>query len=749
MQTRAAVAGIAFALIGSAALRAQQTSVRVDSNTPSLRSFESEAELDSYLMRIASLAFDAKVREDSGWGALCGSEFKITRRSKNTGPTLPPGDLVIRASVRDTAGQVVSNALLDVDGLWVQATTRDNGEAVLVIPPEKVPTSHRLAVTVRGPSHKFRRGHLEAAPGDTIDIAISLCESHIVLQQNVSVAGGSSGRRNGPTSDEQQGVDSGDDSRVLGRFLVILRRGRLFSFDLGSREPQKRSLRLIGFMNLYAAPGTSRFRPYYKLMVRGKQLVVIGYDNAERGVDVHLLRISDDGVVSRTAIYKLRVDCEYVRCHARLADGKLALFSTSPLTANNADSTSNLSAVKRVFPDSNPEEFHSLVTLRHIYRFPNDSSIGSAPFLNTITICDVTTPSLSCQAQVIIGPRDDDHYISPTALYVWTHEGDHPDVLRADDGVLTLFRVPLSGREPQALRLGGGPFDELSLNEEPAGALRVFATGDSHYGPRALPNGKTREVAALFTLHSSDFGNGTREAPASAHRALPLDQGVGVASEFVGRWLFYTIGDGSYYRTLTTVSTLFAVRTDSGEARRIKLPYYIERIAGVGSDALVVGTAAPDTLHFLRINPASTSSLSGHFALTHPSKGERESDDFSYDVTGSDRGLLAVPGSGYADSDSTHWVDGSTHVVFVRAASSSFAKIGTLSITAAVPESDSLEVQSGWAEDWYGNARGIFVGDRIFALIGYELIEAQVSNGRIVELRRINFMPRGDQSGWH
>jgi hypothetical protein len=44
--------------------------------------------------------------------------------------------------------------------------------------------------------------------------------------------------------------------------------------------------------------------------------------------------------------------------------------------------------------------------------------------------------------------------------------------------------------------------------------------------------------------------------------------------------------------------------------------------------------------------------------------------------------------------------------------------------------------------DWYGNARPLFVGDRIFALLGYELVEGTVVAGRIREQRRVDFAPR-------
>jgi len=43
--------------------------------------------------------------------------------------------------------------------------------------------------------------------------------------------------------------------------------------------------------------------------------------------------------------------------------------------------------------------------------------------------------------------------------------------------------------------------------------------------------------------------------------------------------------------------------------------------------------------------------------------------------------------------------------------------------------------------DWYGNARPIFMGDRIFALMGYEIVEGTMAGGRITEERRVSFAP--------
>jgi len=42
---------------------------------------------------------------------------------------------------------------------------------------------------------------------------------------------------------------------------------------------------------------------------------------------------------------------------------------------------------------------------------------------------------------------------------------------------------------------------------------------------------------------------------------------------------------------------------------------------------------------------------------------------------------------------------------------------------------------------WFGNARPIFLGNRTFALMGYELVEGAIGRDRIHEVGRVNYAP--------
>jgi hypothetical protein len=56
--------------------------------------------------------------------------------------------------------------------------------------------------------------------------------------------------------------------------------------------------------------------------------------------------------------------------------------------------------------------------------------------------------------------------------------------------------------------------------------------------------------------------------------------------------------------------------------------------------------------------------------------------------------------------------------------------------------SETIDVEDGCLAscyDWYGNARPIFVKDRVFALLGYEIAEAKLTNSMLQEVARVDF----------
>jgi hypothetical protein len=77
-------------------------------------------------------------------------------------------------------------------------------------------------------------------------------------------------------------------------------------------------------------------------------------------------------------------------------------------------------------------------------------------------------------------------------------------------------------------------------------------------------------------------------------------------------------------------------------------------------------------------------------------------------------------------------------ILFLRNDSLQFREIGALE---SQPEKATDDNCRASCVDWYGNARPLFLRGRVFALLGYELVEGTLDNGRMKELRRVSYAP--------
>jgi hypothetical protein len=75
--------------------------------------------------------------------------------------------------------------------------------------------------------------------------------------------------------------------------------------------------------------------------------------------------------------------------------------------------------------------------------------------------------------------------------------------------------------------------------------------------------------------------------------------------------------------------------------------------------------------------------------------------------------------------------------MFLRVRGLEFSRFGSLAAHAPPPGFNDRCVAS--CMDWYGNARPIFYRGRIFALMGYELVEGAVDGDALGERSRTNY----------
>ncbi len=549
------------------------------------------------------------------------------------------------------------------------------------------------------------------------------------------------------TNTQEADVDEGGIVKVHGDHLVVLRRGRLFTIRVGDA-----GMRPVDHVDAFP-PGTDGDGAWYdEMLVSGDRVIVVGYSYERGGTEINRFRIDANGRLRYEDSHHLRSNDYYSSSNyaSRLIGSKLIFYTPLDFEFDIDEPLSQqMPALRRWagkdldrYADPGTDGFQRIAAATRIYvpepvRRTPDADIST---LHTVTVCDLAAPRLSCRATAVLGSWSRNFYVSGNAVYVWIAEA-LPG--RDDKDRAMLYRMPLDGSRPGAVQAWGGPVDQFSFREDRAkGALDVVVRAESRGDWMWRPEVSSGD-AALLHLPLSAFGNGTYLAPRRAYRALPLGEEANWSfhNRFMGKHLVYSAG--SFAGKERSAAT-FAVPLDGGLISRINVPHGVDRIDIIGSDAVVIGNDKEDRLGFSAIELAgSQPRLGDTYFLPAAREGERRSQAFFYrpDPNSADgaSGTLGLPVTrDLGKSSVARFLGSGSAVAFLRRDARRFSPAGDLAAHAETARDDGCKAS---CVDWYGNARPIFLGDRIYALMGYELVEGSLRNGRIREAARVDFAP--------
>jgi hypothetical protein len=333
-----------------------------------------------------------------------------------------------------------------------------------------------------------------------------------------------------------------------------------------------------------------------------------------------------------------------------------------------------------------------------------------------------------------MGPPGRVFYVSPTSVYVWATSWRRS----VNAAASSLFRIPLDGSAPSALKTAGSPVDQLSFLEGDDGMLNVLVRSNGRGDGMWAAETNAGDLA-LLRVPLGSFSDGRDGAPANAYRALPKAPGYALTNRFVGNYLLYGAGTGWRRPQATAQSQLYAVQYASGEIFDISLPHAVDRLEALGSNAVVVGSDGKD-LHFTSVRLARYPSAADRYTRKDAAQGETRTHGFFYKPAAAEDGLLGLPIVGGNDSGARQLRKESAAVLYLRNEGLSFTELGVLEARAGDAGRNDGCMAS--CVDWYGNSRPIFIGGRVLALMGYEIVEGAVTGKRIDETRRVSFAPR-------
>jgi len=590
-------------------------------------------------------------------------------------------------------------------------------------------------------AHQPRLRRSSIADGAALSLAAPMPAAPAAAEKSADAAPAAESITNVQTA----GVDEGGIVKRTGDFLIVLRRGRLFTVRIGGD-----ALQPAACVDAFA-PGTDGRGAWYdELLVSGSTVVVIGYSYERGGTEIGLFSLAgDDGALSYRATYHLRsFDYYSSRNYASRLIGRKLIFYTPTLWMPWGPAPEQMMpGVRRWQGPGTPPEFQRILPATRVYRSDDDFDPTQPLALHTVTQCELGDGEMRSESTAVLGPAGRVFYVSQGSVYVWTSTVRR---LRGRDGPQSaVFRLPLDGAAPSALKTAGVPIDQMSFLEDRDGRLNVLlrdsGAGEGMWGSESRRGG----ALALLRVPLAAFGDGHGEARQEHYQRLPDAPPGALQNRFVGDWLLWGGNGGGSERGATSA---WALRyADAAPPIALAPGHGVERIEALGRQALLVGNAGAD-LRFSCIGFTRTgAAVEGGYTQRGAEQGESRSHGFFYRPTGDDGGLLGLPvlGPGSAARPGVFaGARGSAAVLFLRHEGTAFSALGSLE---ARPERARDDACRASCVDWYGNARPLFIGERVFALMGYELVEGRLGGGvgrnRLDERRRIDFSPRATQLG--
>ncbi|HZW15928.1 MAG TPA: hypothetical protein VFF66_06700 [Brevundimonas sp.] len=524
------------------------------------------------------------------------------------------------------------------------------------------------------------------------------------------------------------GVDAGDMARAVGDHLVILRRGRLFSISTAGDE-----LRVVQSVDAFA-PGAMALRDWTRQMfVVGDTVAVVAFSAARGGTEVSRFRVSPAGALSWIDTHQLHRGGSYDPAEARVVDGQLIFYvSSDPALEGGGDPLEALPTVGRWSPDRARMAGERMVDAGEVFVPAPLMATGAGGRLSQVSVtrCDLAAEVFACDATVTLAPWTRQFHVARDAVYVWT--GTSGDEGPSDPGYL--FRIPHDGGRPGAVRVWGHPPRDSALGLTSGGdrlhvLVQPLTPGDAAFA-REFADGDS----ALLRLPLARFGDGSRTAPLADYQFLPLDSDdfIRFAQVIEGNLLYvYNPDDADGTQRVRLVTA--PAEPDAPTVFDMENGVY--RLAPAGRDAVVTGAGAGLPFNIVDLEAGSDPALGPTLLQAGVAEYETRHGDFYHadpDAPDEERGLLVLPvGRTLEPLD----------LLFLRRDGDRLTEAGRLVAPRGVlPDDGCLASCAAWHRD----SRPIFVGERIFALLAYDLVEGELTaDGRLREIRRLDFAPPG------
>lgn len=576
------------------------------------------------------------------------------------------------------------------------------------------------------------------------------------------------------TNNQKAGVDEGGIIKQIGNFLVVLQDGRLFVTDL--MPGGEAGLKLTDRANVYRSSNEDTW--YDEMLVAGRTILVTGYSYRENASEFTVLNLSDDGKVTRQATFYISSDDYYSGDNyaTRMIDGKLVIHT--PIYVSGRGWWDQFDPPEiREWRKEGEEGERTHLRGRPLFRaediwMPVQRLLE--PVIHTVTVCDISGATDAsaplCKATAIVGSEQHVFLVTKDAFWLWLSPGWSERNYDRDDAAeeacearqghapirelaqSALVKLPVDGDTPQVLSVRGEPQNQFSMDMD-AGTFRALTDWHSN----ACDTGWDAPAAlTFFDTPLSALSDTFRDEAGGRYVPLPSPGTSDYEARFTEKHLVYGAREGwgtwapdedEEPREEGKV-TIVPVAEPSWPVI-VSVPHDVIRAERAGPYMALTGYRDHKGLSVSLIDlrpdePKVASTL----VMENRYESENRSHAFNSRIGADGAGLIGLPTVSLSEESERWWwwSDSSDLSYLATDTDGQLSAAGELIATRRDPNSESptgyeCEVS---CVDWYGNARPIFTGGRYLALMNSELVEGELVDGEIEEIRRIDLTAKPD-----
>lgn len=578
----------------------------------------------------------------------------------------------------------------------------------------------------------------QAKEDEACDPAVMDCDEDESHAYSIVTASRVAATQSSITNNQESGVDEGDIVKQYGRFLIVLQDGRLFTIDTGSGRGD---LRLVDRVDLYPSPESDTW--YDELLIHGGMLVVTGFNYGEDASEINVVSIDGEGRLTLKSRYFLESQDYYSESNyaSRLVRGQLVLYTPVDFSGRGPLS---IPRIRRWTEQAGYSDWQPLFDITDIY-LPIQETL--TPLMHVVSVCRIeASERIACKARGVIGPSFREFYVSAANAYLWLASdfaywgfgrrwpgpcAQGVDPYGVEPLSAAVFQMPFDLDTVRAVHTIGRPHDQFAFDER-AGKLLALL--------ERRPAGCYFDDVSPMILESiplSYFGSSPMTLRAWDVFRLPATRGYSVLNRYTRNHLVYSGAEPHWrQRRADTPAELVVVPLRKpSNVDRLSPRHSVDRLEVIGDNAVSFGVAEASDLG---VSTIELRTARPYIADTRILEGIEESEGrshaFNSIVSADGSGMFGLP-TVYRSRAEEDWDAPSDVQFFTMDRGLTVNVVGEL---AAVDDGsqDDYECEVS-CYDWYGNARPIFTGGRIFALTGTELVEGELKDGVMVEIARL------------